>query len=52
MCSYLDRYFVVFGGAGQFIRKIQKRETFNDLHFFDVNTKQWIDMREDNDEKH
>lgn len=47
MSCYQDRFFAVFGGAGQYIRKIQKRETFNDLHFWDIINHEWIYMREE-----
>lgn len=32
----MDRYVVVFGGAGGFIHKIKRRETFNDLYIWDT----------------
>jgi len=51
MCAYQERFFVVFGGAGQYIRKIMKRETFNDLHVWDIQEKEWVDMREESPAK-
>jgi len=33
--TFNDRYLIIFGGAGKFIRKIQRRETFNSLYFLD-----------------
>lgn len=51
MSSFLDRFIVVFGGAGAYIERIQKRETFNDIQVWDTNIRQWIDMRLESPEK-
>ena len=51
MDSFLDRFIVVFGGAGSYIERIQKRETFNDIQVWDTEIKQWIDMRLESLEK-
>jgi hypothetical protein len=46
MTPYLDRYLIIFGGAGKFIRNIQRRETFNDLQAFDIYQREWINLNE------
>lgn len=36
MCSYMDRFIVVFGGAGNYMTKLKRRETFDDLYIWDA----------------
>lgn len=35
---------IVFGGGGQYIAKIKRRETFNDVFKFDLSTSQWTNL--------
>ena len=46
MIPFLDRYIVIFGGAGRFIKNIQRRETFQDLQAFDIYKKEWINLND------
>lgn len=45
MNSYLNRFLIVFGGAGPYIEKIMKRETFNDIQVWDTERGSWFDLR-------
>ena len=36
MSSFMDRYLVVFGGAGNYMTKLKRRETFDDLYIWDT----------------
>lgn len=46
LCSFAQRFLVLFGGAGAFIEKVQRRETFNDIMVWDTHYCKWIDPRE------
>lgn len=41
MCAYADRYLVVFGGAGQYLKSMSIRQCLSDLFIFDSQTKLW-----------
>lgn len=51
-CTYMDKFLVVFGGAGAFLPRLHKRESFNDLYFWDITQADkgqpgpgvWVDM--------
>jgi N-acetylneuraminic acid mutarotase len=51
MNVFLNRYLIIFGGAGPYIEKIQKRETFNDIQVWDTRERNWIDLRKESPEK-
>ena len=36
MCSYMDRFIVVFGGAGKYMTRLKRRETYDDLYIWDA----------------
>lgn len=36
MNSFMDRFIVVFGGAGNYMSKLKRRETFDDLQIWDA----------------
>ena len=36
MTSFMDRFIVVFGGAGNYMSKLKRRETFDDLQIWDA----------------
>lgn len=36
MCSFMDRFIVVFGGAGGYMGRLKRRETFDDLFIWDA----------------
>jgi hypothetical protein len=48
----MDKYLVVFGGAGNYHEKSSLRQTYNDLYFWDLTGKDkndsqsggWVDM--------
>lgn len=35
-CTYMDKFLIVFGGAGAFLPRLHKRESLNDLYFWDI----------------
>ena len=44
--SKYKEYLVMFGGGGNYIAKIKKRESFNSLFLFDLNNEKWINTEE------
>lgn len=36
MNTFMDRFLIVFGGAGDYMSKLKRRETFDDLYFWDT----------------
>lgn len=36
MNTFMDRFLIVFGGAGDYMKKLKRRETFDDLYFWDA----------------
>ena len=40
-------YLLVFGGGGPFIDQLQMRETYNDLHCWDLTKNDyWVDLND------
>lgn len=37
---------VIFGGGGSYITRIKRRETFNDVYFYDTHEREWLDLNE------
>jgi len=42
--------FVLFGGGGPYIERIKRRETFNDLYFYDTKKREWLDLKKVSDD--
>lgn len=36
-----DDNIIIFGGAGEYIKKLKSRETFSDLWLYNLNTLKW-----------
>lgn len=46
MMNYNNRYLIVFGGAGTYLKSVKMRLCLNDLFFFDLNDCKWREIPE------
>ena len=49
MTCYKD-FLVIFGGSGSYNQEIKKRETFNDIWFYDLRSDKWFEPLRQRDE--